>query len=202
MALDYSAFYILSSLYPEEITFLDSPDPFQFLIMVMLSAQTTDKRVMEVSPHLFAKYPDAHSLANADVSTVEEIIKPLGFYKVKAKNIIATSKEIVRLGCIPSTMDQLIKLPGVGRKTSSCYIGHVLGQGAIIVDTHFKRVAYRLGYTDSKDPDKIEEEIKRTLPEKDWYRASMVLNAFGRDICHAKNSECARCPVASYCKRR
>lgn len=199
--MDYTAFHILSDRYPEKITFLDSPDPFCFLIMVMLSAQTTDKRVMETTPALFARYPDALSLSLADQKDVEEIIRPLGFFRSKASNIIAASKRIEELGHIPETIDGLVKLPGVGRKTANCYIGHVLGKGAVIVDTHFGRVAYRLGYTESKDPAVVEADIKNTLDENEWYRCSMVLNAFGRDVCHSQKPDCGNCPVRDYCKR-
>lgn len=199
--MDYTAFHILSARYPEKITFLDSPDPFCFLIMVMLSAQTTDKRVMETVPALFARFPDASSLANAEQEEVESIIKPLGFYRSKSANIIAASRRIAELGYIPETIDELIKLPGVGRKTANCYIGHVLGKGAVIVDTHFGRVAKRLGYTESEDPAVVEADIKKTLPESEWYRCSMVLNAFGRDICHSRKPECGICPVSAYCRR-
>lgn len=199
--MDYTAFHILSDRYPEKITFLDSPDPFCFLIMVMLSAQTTDKRVMETVPALFARYPDASSLARAEQADVEEIIRPLGFFRSKASNIIAASGRIAELGYIPETIDELIQLPGVGRKTANCYVGHVLGKGAVIVDTHFGRVAYRLGYTDSEDPAVVESDIKNTLDENEWYRCSMVLNAFGRDVCHSRKPECDICPVKAYCRR-
>lgn len=198
--MDHTAFNIISALYPEEIIFLDSPDPFQFLIMVILSAQTTDKRVMEVSPALFERYPDAASLAAADKDEVEAIIKPLGFYHAKSRSIIACAAAVAERGSIPETIDELVKLPGVGRKTANCYIGHVLGKGAVIVDTHFGRVARRLGYTSSEDPEKVEKDIKQEFEEKDWFRVSMALNAFGRDVCHSRKPECDSCPVRSYCR--
>lgn len=199
--MDFTAFEILSDRYPEKITFLSSPDPFQFLVMVMLSAQTTDKRVMEVTPALFERYPDAASLAGAERSVVEDIIRPLGFFRSKASSIIAAAARIAELGYIPNTIEELLKLPGVGRKTANCYVGEVLNKGAVIVDTHFKRVAWRLGYTESQDPDVIEQDIRKNLAEDKWYRCSMVLNAFGRDICHSRNPECDKCPVKDYCKR-
>ncbi len=199
--MDLSAFEILSKDYPEEIKFLVNDDHFQFIICVILSAQTTDKRVMEVTPALFEKYPDAASLAKAEPQDVEAIIRPLGFFRAKAKSIIGFSHAVNELGYIPETIEELVKLPGVGRKTANCYLEHI-GRPAVIVDTHFKRVCYRLGYTDSKDPERIEMDIKRNAPEEKWSRMSMVLNAYGRDVCHSQKPECERCKVASYCKRR
>lgn len=198
--MDHTAFRILSDSYPEEIVFLDSPDPFHFLIMVILSAQTTDKRVMEVTPALFAKYPDPEALASADKEAVETIIKPLGFYHAKSRSIIACAAAVADRGGIPDTIDELVKLPGVGRKTANCYVGHVLGKGAVIVDTHFGRVARRLGYASSEDPEKVEMAIKAEFEENEWFRVSMVLNAFGRDVCHSRKPDCDNCPVRSYCR--
>lgn len=200
--MTHEAFEILSALYPEDISFLQEEDSFRFLIMVMLSAQTTDERVMNVSPRLFALYPDASSLASAEQVKVERIIRPLGFFKMKSRNIIATSREIVTLGYIPNTIEELVKLPGVGRKTANCYIEHVLKAPAVIVDTHFKRVAYRLGYSESTEPEQVEKDIREGFEEKEYTRVSMVLNAFGRDICHARGPQCEKCPVSLYCKRR
>lgn len=199
--MDQTAFHILDSLYPASIVFLDEKDPFRFLIMVILSAQTTDRRVMEVSPLLFSRYADADALSAAPATAVEDIIRPLGFYHMKAKNIIATSAEIVKRGGIPSTIEELVTLPGVGRKTANCYVGQFLKRGAVIVDTHFLRVANRLGYSSSKDPAVVEEDIRADFEESEWYRLSMVLNAFGRDICHSRSPECDKCPVRSYCTR-
>ncbi|MCR5731837.1 MAG: endonuclease III [Sphaerochaetaceae bacterium] len=199
--MDLTAFNILSDSYPEDIKFLVNDDNFQFIICVILSAQTTDKRVMEVTPMLFEKYPNAASLAKADLEAVEEIIRPLGFFRAKARNIIGFAHEVDRLGYIPDSIEELVKLPGVGRKTANCYLEHI-GRPAVIVDTHFKRVCYRLGYTDSKDPDKVEKDIRRIAPEEKWSRMSMVLNAYGRDVCHSQRPDCENCRVSSYCKRR
>lgn len=198
--MNHKAFEILSKLYPKEISFLPLNDPFQFLISVILSAQTTDKAVVEVGKTLFSKYPDAKALGGAALSDVESIIHPLGFFRVKAKNIIACSNELVQLGEIPDNIPDLIKLPGVGRKTANCYIGQFLNKPAIIVDTHFFRVTERLGYTSGKDPNVTEKEIQKEFKPKDWYRLSMVLNLHGRLTCHAKNPNCANCPVFEYCK--
>lgn len=195
--MNQEAFFILSDFYPEKIKFLEENDPFRFLISVILSAQTTDKKVNEVGKVLFSKYPAAKDLAAADRKDVERIIHPLGFYKVKASNIIRTSALIKE--SIPEEIDDLIKLPGVGRKTASCYIGDVLNRPSVIVDTHFKRVAKRLGYTASDNPDIVEKDIKAEFSEKYWYRISMVLNMHGRLYCYSRKPNCKNCPVCGIC---
>ena len=196
------AFEILSSIYPEEINFLHADTPFQFLVCVCLSAQTTDAAVMRVAPSLFSLYPDPASLSAADAEEVGAIIRPLGFWRTKAKNIIGLAKAVDEKGYIPSTIEELIKLPGVGRKTANCYVHHICAAPAVIVDTHFKRVAARLGYTSETDPDRVELDIKSRYPEEIWSRMSMVLNLHGRKYCFAKNPDCDHCPVASYCTSR
>lgn len=195
------AFTIISTMYPDRVIFLDIEDPFWFLSAVMLSAQTTDKRVMETMPFLIDKYADAHGLAVAKVEELEELIRPLGFFRMKAKNLIGFAKAVEERGSIPETIEELIKLPGIGRKSANCYLEHVLKEPAVTVDTHFKRVAYRLGYTDNTDPEKVEMDIKRSFPSSSWSRLSAVLNAYGRDVCHSKNPSCQSCLVRKYCKR-
>ncbi len=195
--MDLTAFFRLSEYYPKEISFLTKEDPFRFLICVILSAQTTDKKVNEVAPVLFGKYPDADALSKADQKTVEEIIKPLGFYSMKARNIIVTAGRIK--DGIPETMEELVKLPGVGRKTASCYLGDILGKPAIIVDTHFFRVTKRLGYTDANTPEGVELDLKKKVEPQYWYRMSMVLNKHGREFCYAKKPDCEKCPVKDCC---
>lgn len=197
--IDDRAFKKLSGIYPEEINFLEQDDPFRFLVSVVLSAQTTDKKVNEVGKILFAKWPDAESLSKAKREEVEEVVHPLGFYRMKAANIIALAEAIAERGGIPGTIEELVTLPGVGRKTANCYVGHIEGKGAVIVDTHFGRVATRLGYTTAKTPEKIEEEIRAGFPEEDLFRLSMVLNLHGRKYCHAKKPDCAGCPVSDLC---
>lgn len=200
--MNKDAFHILSDIYPEDINFLDEKDDFRFLSSVLLSAQTTDKRVNEVTPLLFAEYDTVKKLAAADIFQLEEILHPLGFYRAKAKNLKALAAKIDELGFIPDTIDELVKLPGVGRKTANCYIGHILGRGAVIVDTHFARVAGRLGYTASTDPAKIEDDIRKEFDEDELFRLSMVLNLHGRKYCHARKPECEICPVRDYCRRQ
>ncbi len=197
--MNKDAFRILSAIYPDDINFLDEKDDFRFLASVLLSAQTTDKRVNEVTPVLFARYGSVEELACADTEKLEEILHPLGFYHAKARNLKALAQKINALGYIPDTIDELVKLPGVGRKTANCYIGHILGCGAVIVDTHFSRVAQRLGYTNETDPGKIEVDIRREFDEDELFRLSMVLNLHGRTCCHARKPECQSCPVKAYC---
>lgn len=197
--MDHSSFKILSEIYPKEISFLPLKDEFQFLISVILSAQTTDKAVLLVGKELFGKYPTREKLSLAKQEDVEEIIHPLGFFRVKAKNIIACSKRLTELKSIPDNMDDLTKLPGVGRKTANCYLGQFLNKPAIIVDTHFLRVTMRLGYSSGKDPETVEKEIAKEFEKSDWYRISMVLNMHGRVCCYAKKPNCEECPVTNYC---
>ncbi|NLZ77655.1 MAG: endonuclease III [Spirochaetales bacterium] len=194
----YEVYRRLDEISPPEIRFLDERDPFRFLISVILSAQTTDRIVNIVTKDLFARYPDAPSLAAADPKDVEEIVYPTGFYRNKAKNIIAASKA---LGdeAVPDTMEELIKLPGVGRKTASCILGDIYDKPAIIVDTHFGRVVQRLGITKEKDPTAIEPDVAGKLEGRYHYRFSMIVNLFGRTTCHAKRPQCETCLLTDIC---
>jgi endonuclease-3 len=192
---------ILDEELPKEIQFLDERDPFRFLISVILSAQTTDRIVNVVVKELFAAYPDAKALASASLTDVEAIIYATGFYRAKAKNIIAASKELVDQP-VPSTMEELVKLPGVGRKTASCVLGDIYGKPAIIVDTHFSRVVNRLGLVDTKDPEKVEAGIKALLEPSRQYRFSMTVNLWGRTVCLAKRPLCETCAIGHLCPSR
>ncbi|ADY13539.1 endonuclease III domain-containing protein [Sphaerochaeta globosa] len=194
-------FSTLDTLLPQTIQFLEQRDPFRFLISVILSAQTTDRIVNVVAKELFAKYPDKQTLAQASSEDVESIIYPTGYYRNKAKHIIACSEAL--LDCdLPDTMEELVKLPGVGRKTASCVLGDIYGKCAIIVDTHFSRVVNRLGLVDTKDPEKVEKQIAVLLDDPKQYRFSMTANLFGRTVCHAKKPECENCPLSSLCPSR
>ena len=189
---------ILDENSPANITFLDKKDPFQFLISVILSAQCTDKMVNLVTNELFLKYPTAHDLSVADYNEVCDIIKRTGFYRNKARNIIECSKALDGKD-VPSEIDELIKLPGVGRKTANCVIGDIYNRGAVIVDTHFKRVVNRLEIVNEKDPTKIEMLIRSKLEDKYLYRFSMTANLHGRNICHARKPECDKCLLFNLC---
>jgi len=194
----HRVYEILDGISPKEIRFLQEHDPFRFLCQVVMSAQTTDEAVNEVSKELFATYPDRHSLAQADVLDLERIIHPLGFFHMKAKHLIALASRLDGRQ-IPDTIAALCELPGVGRKTANCYLGDVLGQPAVIVDTHFARVVSRLGLTEGTDPAGIEEQIRSLLEPEKLYRFSMTANLFGRQVCHAKKPMCGTCPLAMLC---
>ena len=201
--MDKTAFMILDKLYPQEISFLDEADPFRFLCCVLLSAQTRDDYVNAVAPGIWERWPTVQALAEADLEELETVVHPLGFYRSKARSLKALANAVLeRGGEIPSSIDELVKLPGVGRKTANCYINHVVGEPAVIVDTHFARVAKRLGYAHGEDPTQIEAEIRCAFESGDWSRLSMVLNLHGRKVCHARKPECASCPVASYSMSR
>lgn len=192
---------ILDGFYEENISFIEVKDPFQFLISVVLSAQTTDKIVNQVGKTLFKYYPTPSLLAKADYDDICNIIKPTGFYKNKAKNIIECSKILANIP-ISNKIDELIKLPGVGRKTANCVIGEVYNKGAVIVDTHVKRVLNRLNIVDEKDPTKIEFKVRSLLDEKYLYRFSMIVNLHGRRFCFARKPNCLDCPLYSICPSR
>ena len=195
------SYEILNGISPKQISFLSATDPFKLLISVILSAQTTDLHVERVIGTLFEQYPTSKELSDADVETVKEVIKSTGFYTVKAKNIIATSKILVESfkGKVPLTMAELTSLPGVGRKSASVIIGQIGNKPAIIVDTHFSRVVRRIGLTDTTDPVKIEREVAKLLPPKFHYRYSMLINYHGRTVCFARKPNCFECSISSYC---
>jgi len=182
----------------KEIVFLNNKNPFQFLISVILSAQTTDRIVNIVTIELFNRFPNATSLANAEISEVEKIIKPTGFYKVKAKNIINCSKALINKD-VPNNIENLIKLPGVGRKTANCVIGDIYHLDAVIIDTHVKRVLNRLGVVNEKDPTKIEMKVRSLLEKKYLYRFSMCVNLHGRRYCFARTPKCGDCFLNDIC---
>ncbi len=203
LVMDTKAFDMLSSIYPEDISFLKEDEPFRFLASVLLSAQTRDDYVNAVTPVLWSRFPDVHELACADIHEIEEIIHSLGFFHTKARNLKALASEIdARGGAIPSSIEELVRLPGVGRKTANCYINHINAAPAVIVDTHFMRVAKRLGYAHGNSPEEVEMEIRDGFDSSIWSRMSMVLNLHGRKYCHARKPDCAGCPVHDYCKSR
>jgi endonuclease-3 len=189
--------------YPETPSLLNFSSPFELLVGVILSAQTTDEAVNETLPRLFGRYPDALSLAGAQSADVEEIIHSLGFFRQKTKSIIGTSRALVNRfdGAVPSTMEDLITLPGVGRKSAGVILLHVFDRPAIIVDTHFGRVTRRLGFTAAKDPARVERDVAGRLPEELWNAASMRLNYHGRRFCFARKPACDTCPVRDLCPR-
>lgn len=196
-----SAHKVLDLAYPKEISFLEKRNPFQFLISVVLSAQTTDERVNQGTPTLFAKYPTAKDLAKADIEDVKQIIRPTGFFNAKAKHIIECAKAIEDNfdGKVPTEMQELLTLPGVGRKTANCLRSNVLGLPGIVVDTHFSRVANRVFGLGTREPEKVERFVCENLPEDCWSRFSMTANLHGRMVCHAAKPECNNCAIREIC---
>ena len=192
---------VLGPLYPDRTPLLYFENPFQLLIATSLAAQCTDAAVNKVTPELFRRFPDPGALADAPLKELETLVHPLGFFHAKAHNIRAIAKQVNEkfLGKVPNTMDELLTLPGVGRKTASVILSVCYGENAIIVDTHFSRVTLRLGLTASQRPEVIEEDIAAIVPEDEWTAVSHVLNRFGRAQCNAKKPACSSCPVLDLC---
>ena len=192
---------VLGQTYPEATIELDFDNPFELLVVTVLSAQTTDKRVNAVRPTLFAAYPDAQAMAGADRDKLEQIIGPLGFFRAKTESLLKLSQALVELhdGEVPPRLDDLVKLPGVGRKTANVVLGNAFGIPGITVDTHFGRLARRFGWTDETDPVKVEHAIAALFPKRDWTMLSHHLIWHGRRVCHAQKPACGACPVARWC---
>ena len=193
---------IIADMFPEAHGELDAATPFQLLIAVILSAQATDNGVNKATPALFAKYPDSQSLSSADVSDVENLIKTIGLYRSKAKNIVRTAEMIETEfgGEIPRYKDLLQTLPGVGRKTANVVLGDAFGIPGIAVDTHVERVSKRLQLVkQSATVTEVEEKLMKVVPEKDWVVTHHRLIFFGRYHCTARAPKCVVCPVLPYC---
>lgn len=191
----------LEILYPDAICSLNYSDAFQLLIATRLSAQCTDARVNMVTPALFAAYPNAASMAAAPIESVEELIKTCGLYKTKAKDLVGIGQMIVSEfgGKVPDTIEQLTRLPGVGRKTANLVCGDVYGKPAVVTDTHFIRLCNRLGFVKTTNPLQVENAMRKLLPpdkSNDFCHRSVL---FGRDICTARKMYCERCPMADFC---
>ena len=188
--------------YPEAICSLDANDPLQLIIATRLSAQCTDARVNLVTPELFAKYPTIDDYASAKIEDVEAIVRPCGFYRMKARDIIGMAQMIrdVYGGTVPDTIEELTKLPGVGRKTANLIVGDVYGKPAVVADTHLIRISNRLGLVSTKDPLKVEMELKKLLPpeESNDYCHRCVLH--GRAVCDARKPRCEICSLKQVCK--
>jgi len=192
----------LKRLYPEATCTLDYETPVQLLVAVILSAQCTDVRVNMVTPELFRRFPDARSMAAADLEEIMELVRSTGFYRNKAKNIQATCALLEQnfQGQVPQTMDELLKLPGVARKTANVVLAHAFGINAgVTVDTHVKRLAGRLGCTEYDEPIKIERDLMKLIPQEDWENWSIRLIYHGRAVCNARKPNCAVCTLADLC---
>jgi endonuclease-3 len=189
---------------PEVRIELDYHTPLQLLVAVILSAQCTDKRVNMVTPALFQRFPDAQAYASVKPDAVEPFIQTCGLYRAKAKNIVAAAKALVAEhgGQVPLARAALEKLPGVGRKTAGVVCIHLGGDAAFPVDTHVKRLAYRLGFTRQTDPDKVEEDMQALLPSERWMTGHQLLVWHGRRTCFARSPACERCVVADLCPKR
>ena len=196
-----SIFEKLIALYPNPETELTYQGPFQLLVAVILSAQCTDERVNKTTPALFKKYPDAKSMVKAKASDIEKLIHSCGFYRQKTKSLLSMSKDLLEKfeGKVPGTLEELTTLRGVGRKTASVVLNQAFDLPAIAVDTHVKRVAFRLGWTKNTDPEKIEFDLRDLLPEELWASVNGLLILHGRRICGARKPKCAECPVNGDC---
>ena len=194
-------FEILDPLYTLEKTALKYRTPFQLLIATILSAQCTDKQVNQVTQTLFKKYKKPQDFLDAPVSQLEGDIRPTGFFRNKANSIKGCCQGLIDLygGGIPSTMEELIKLPGVGRKTANCVLGAAFDVPGIVVDTHVKRLSLRLGLTENENPDKIEKNVEKLLPETRWRRFSDVLIYHGRAVCKARKPDHEHCKIFHLC---
>ncbi|WP_329412229.1 endonuclease III [Streptomyces sp. NBC_00704] len=191
----------LAEIYPYAHPELDFENPFQLVIATVLSAQTTDLRVNQTTPALFAAYPTPEDLAAADPERVEEILRPTGFFRAKTKSVIGLSKALVEEfgGEVPGRLEDLVKLPGVGRKTAFVVLGNAFGRPGITVDTHFQRLVRRWKWTEQSEPDKIEAAVGALFPKSEWTMLSHHVIFHGRRICHARKPACGACPIAPLC---
>jgi endonuclease III len=194
----------LVAAYPDARCMLDHEDAFQLLVATILAAQCTDERVNKVTPSLFKRFPTPGAMAKAGTEELEELIRSTGFFHNKAKSIKGASAALTAdfPKGFPQRMEDLVKLPGVGRKTANVVLGTCFGQPAIVVDTHFRRVTQRLGLTQNDDPDLIEEDIAVLLPSKDWTAFSHAVTFHGRKCCAARKPDHAACPVRDLCPSR
>ena len=194
---------ILKGVYPDAPCALHYKEDYQLMIAVRLSAQCTDARVNLVTPALFAAYPTLEAMAGADISHVEQLVHSCGFYKHKARDIVLGCQMLISEygGKVPATMEQLLKIPGVGRKTANLLLGDLYGEpGSVVCDTHCIRICGRLGLSQGKDPEKVEHQLRAILPASESSDFCHRIVLFGRDRCTARNPNCADCPLALFCR--
>ncbi|TLW93018.1 endonuclease III [Saccharomonospora piscinae] len=191
----------LDEAYPNAHCELDFTTPLELLVAVILSAQCTDERVNEVTPALFARYPRAEDYAGADRTELEAHIRPTGFFRNKASSLLNLGAALVERhdGEVPGTLDALVRLPGVGRKTANVVLGEAFAVPGITVDTHFGRLVRRWGWTESDDPVKVEQEVGSLFPRRDWTMLSHRVIFHGRRVCHSRKPACGACPLARDC---
>ena len=196
-----SIYRILSKKYPNVRCELDYKNPYQLLVATVLSAQCTDKRVNQTTPALFKKYNSIKKMAAADIRDLQRLVKSTGFYRAKARNIKMLSQKILTEfnGKVPSDIEDLVTLPGVGRKTANVVLGHGFNIPGITVDTHFGRLSRRFGWSDKKDPVKVEFEVGKLIPENEWTNLSQRLIWHGRRVCHSRKPACGACALAKLC---
>jgi endonuclease-3 len=196
-----SIYRILSKNYPNVRCELDYKNPYQLLVATVLSAQCTDKRVNQTTPALFKKYNSIKKMAAADLKDLQRLVKSTGFYRAKAKNIKLLSHKILTdfNGKVPSSIEDLVTLPGVGRKTANVVLSHGFDIQGITVDTHFGSLSRRFGWSDKKDPVKVEFEVGKLIPEKEWTNLSQRLIWHGRRVCHSRKPACGACALAKLC---
>jgi endonuclease-3 len=192
---------VLAETYPDARCELDFDDAFQLLVVTVLSAQTTDRRVNAARPAIFAAYPDPAAMAAAPREHLEQLLGPLGFFRQKTETLLKLSAALVERydGQVPPKLAELVTLPGVGRKTANVVLGNAFDLPGITVDTHFGRLVRRLGWTEETDPVKVEHAIGALFPKRDWTMLSHHLIWHGRRRCHAKKPACGACPVAQWC---
>lgn len=192
---------ILCATYPDVHCELNFADPLQLLVATVLSAQCTDKRVNAITPALFRAYPYVESFARADLLDLEALIRSAGFFRAKSRSIKGLAMKIVTdfQGEVPRTLDELVSLPGVGRKTANVVLGHAFGVPGITVDTHFGRLSRRFHWTTQTNPVKVESEVGELIPQEEWTNLSQRMIWHGRRICHARRPACGVCPVAKVC---
>lgn len=195
---------ILEQVYPQIACALEYEKPYELLIAVRLSVQCTDVRVNQVTPKLFTVYPTLESFAAADLTDLEEIVHPCGFYHAKAKSIREMAQQLLERhgGVVPDTMEELLQLSGVGRKTANLILGDVYGKPAIVADTHFIRITGRLGLTKSKDPARVEQDLRPLIPPERSSDFCHRIVWFGRDTCRARSPQCQDCPMGEICCQR
>ncbi|MET9554293.1 endonuclease III [Streptomyces sp. NPDC006645] len=191
----------LADVYPYAHPELDFRDPFELLVATVLSAQTTDLRVNQTTPALFAKYPTPEDMAAAVPEELEEVIRPTGFFRAKARSLIGLSTALRDRydGEVPGTLKDLVTLPGVGRKTANVVLGNAFGVPGLTVDTHFGRLVRRWKWTDQEDPEKVEAEIAEIFPKSEWTMLSHRIIFHGRRVCHSRKPACGACPIAHLC---
>lgn len=192
---------VLTKSYPNVRCELDFNNPFQLLVATVLSAQCTDKRVNQTTPSLFKKYKSIKKMARADQADIEKLVKSTGFFRAKAKNIKSLSEKIMNDfdGQVPGRLEDLITLPGVGRKTANVVLGHAFNTPGITVDTHFGRLSRRFGWSKSNDPVKVEFEVGDLIPQKEWTNLSQRLIWHGRRVCHSRKPACGACSLSKLC---